>query len=801
MIVPGGTPRRRVFPVLLVVALAGAVALAPAGAAGPPEHTLTVTGAGTETYPAFDEGISRYGIRTDATTGGAVTVTASTSDAGGTITVNGRPAQNGVGVELVGVGSGEEIAVQITDQAGTATYALIYLPAGFPVLEATTHGPGVGDGLVFLDLVRFSDAPGFETVVDGHGVPVYVNPTAERTWDFKRQPDGRYSVARQTSTSGQPDFEIVALDAAFEEVAAYETVNRTNTDNHDAVLDPDGSRILLAYESVIDAQGWFWHSDIEEVDSSGAVSFEWSSRDHVPRADNLTPNTVDYAHINSVERMADGDLLASFRNTSQVMKIARTAHDGHQPGDVVWRLGGVSSDFTFVDDPHGGPCAQHHAQELPNGNILLFDNGSQANPLFLPNAADMCPDPGAPNGPRVARTFSRAVEYDIDEEAGTATLVWSYDQGQEVFGVFTGSVQRLDDGNTLIGWGTASPVATEVDASGTKLWELTAAAPDGNDDYWTYRAFRFPAPDAITPEVDLVAPAQGEVFVQGQVVLADYGCSDRGGSNLVSCADADAAVDTSVPGEHPFAVRAADGAGNETTVTHTYTVLDVADLTGPAVELAVPPDGAVYDRDEAVTVDFSCADEPGGSGLDTCTGSTGDGEPLDTATVGDRDLTVMATDNDGNETTVTHTYTVSDHQPDGRIRRGTEAQLRGDGVYNTDGTGQTRAAAAPRGQMVTFWVSAQNDGNAPQALRLRAQPSTRHFIVRYASRGADITAAMTDGTYLTPVLAAGEGRAIRVQVTVGGQAARPRSVTRSVTLTSVEDPTRQDVVRFAVSRR
>jgi hypothetical protein len=111
----------------------------------------------------------------------------------------------------------------------------------------------------------------------------------------------------------------------------------------------------------------------------------------------------------------------------------------------------------------------------------------------------MCPNPDDPDGPLVTRAFSRAVEYQLDTDAMTATLVWSHDRDEQVFGPFTGSVQRLENGNTLLGWGTTSIgsrptslVASEIDRSGDTVWELLALGGDGNGDYFSYRVYRFP---------------------------------------------------------------------------------------------------------------------------------------------------------------------------------------------------------------------------------------------------------------------------------------------------------------------
>jgi DNA-binding beta-propeller fold protein YncE len=84
------------------------------------------------------------------------------------------------------------------------------------------------------------------------------------------------------------------------------------------------------------------------------------------------------------------------------------------------------------------------------------------------------------------------------------------------------------------------------------------------------------------------------------------------------------------------------------------------DEQAPTIDLRTPPDGAQYAFGEEVAVDYSCADE-GGSGLASCTGAGGvrDGDPLDTATSGSHDFTVVARDGDGHQTTVTHHYTVA----------------------------------------------------------------------------------------------------------------------------------------------
>jgi DNA-binding beta-propeller fold protein YncE len=86
------------------------------------------------------------------------------------------------------------------------------------------------------------------------------------------------------------------------------------------------------------------------------------------------------------------------------------------------------------------------------------------------------------------------------------------------------------------------------------------------------------------------------------------------------------------------------------------------DETAPTIDLVTPADGAEYEQGAAVTVDYTCADE-GPSGLRSCTGDVPDGDRLATSTLGPHHFTVVARDGEGNETTVTHGYTVTEPPP------------------------------------------------------------------------------------------------------------------------------------------
>ncbi len=167
--------------------------------------------------------------------------------------------------------------------------------------------------------------------------------------------------------------------------------------------------------------------------------------------------------------------------------------------------------------------------------------------------------------------------------------------------------------------------------------------------------------DTTSPTVDLRSPVDGTHVKQGAPVVVDFSCADEtGGSGLASCvgSTADGAtLDTSKLGDVTVTVTARDRAGNVTVANSTVTVVDE---TKPTATLTTPANGATYVRGQSVAADYACADETGGSGIDTCLGDVADGADVDTSTLGQHNFTVTATDHAGNTGSRSATYTVVD---------------------------------------------------------------------------------------------------------------------------------------------
>lgn len=202
-----------------------------------------------------------------------------------------------------------------------------------------------------------------------------------------------------------------------------------------------------------------------ERTTGGKTVWEWRAWEHMdPAAYPITSpsdSRSEWTHGNGMAELPDGNILLSFRNISTVVRINRRS------GAIDWKLGAP---------PLSG---QHAPTPLPNGNILLFDNG--------PFRADTGAQP-----------FSRALEIN----PGTKEIVWKYQDGTGpgsnhfFFSSRISNAQRLPNGNTLINEGLYGRFF-EVTTGGDVVWEYVnpefgpATAPPKGQMNNVFRAYRY----------------------------------------------------------------------------------------------------------------------------------------------------------------------------------------------------------------------------------------------------------------------------------------------------------------------
>ncbi|MFP8958054.1 aryl-sulfate sulfotransferase [Natrialbaceae archaeon A-CW3] len=220
---------------------------------------------------------------------------------------------------------------------------------------------------------------------------------------------------------------------------------------------------------------------IVEIDREKNLHWEWYGEDHFEELKELLPpdqweyvrNRIDteypfdWAHNNTLQlipenetyrteleagedaRFAPGNIVFSYRSIDVIGVIE------YPSGDIVWAWG--------PDELDG----QHLPHVLENGNLLIFDNGTE-------------------------RGWSRVIEVDPLSE----DIVWEYtsDPKDDFYSPAISGAQRLPNGNTLICSGNQQWLF-EVTPSGDIVWEFDHPFTEANDESdmdMIYRCRRYP---------------------------------------------------------------------------------------------------------------------------------------------------------------------------------------------------------------------------------------------------------------------------------------------------------------------
>ncbi len=330
----------------------------------------------------------------------------------------------------------------------------------------------------------------FIFILDKNGALVDSVRVEGAPYDFQIQANGLLSYALGDFAANVPlpgeELQHMVLDESLAVVDSFKMKNGYITDFHEFKILPNGHVMMMAYHTIRYDMSTVVEGGqpdaslviniIQEQDLDKNVVFEWRNIDYIPITDSdldLTASRINYGTLNAFDIDNDGNILASFRNHSEIMKISR------ETGEVLWRMGGPRGEFTYVGEhEENAPyyhARQHNIRRRPNGNITLFDNGQFHQP-----------------------PYSRAVEYALDEENKVATLVseWRYPFGN-IFCVTAGNAEPLSNGGWFIGYGVPNQQfvvrnAVEVHPDGSKALELSL--PKG---VLAYRAYKFPWKETV----------------------------------------------------------------------------------------------------------------------------------------------------------------------------------------------------------------------------------------------------------------------------------------------------------------
>ncbi|HMK65575.1 MAG TPA: aryl-sulfate sulfotransferase [Thermodesulfobacteriota bacterium] len=225
---------------------------------------------------------------------------------------------------------------------------------------------------------------------------------------------------------------------------------------------PNGNTMILAWEYKSKAEGiakgrdpktlpekpimqrgkphdGFWVDFVREVDKNGRTVWEWHAWDHIgkgpkkldinyklPEPVGLTYPNYDWSHFNAAWYLPKTDqVLLNSRNFAEFYLV------NHKTGEIEYRWGnpsayGAGKAPSWYDNGGQKVFGTHCPVLLENGNILLFDNGSER-----------------PEGNRSAA---------VEVNPKTGEIVWEYEakHSASFYSYRQGAVQRLPNGNTLI---------------------------------------------------------------------------------------------------------------------------------------------------------------------------------------------------------------------------------------------------------------------------------------------------------------------------------------------------------------
>jgi len=245
-------------------------------------------------------------------------------------------------------------------------------------------------------------------------------------------PDGserrRFSAPAPLYTDSHELQMTFSADNAFQNALLFGYDRRRMTPTR-----PDGADSILAAHHLI------------SVTPDGRAAEIFNGWDNFSLSDRIEPPDLpassDIDHPNSLDIDSDGNYVVSWRNMGAIAKI------DSRNGRILWQLGGVKNQFSILGDPLGGFSAQHSVRMTGPNKLLVFDNGTRHTP-----------------------SESRAVEYQLDLVAKTATMIWQFRHSPPLYNQFQGSAQRLKNGNTLIAY-NAQGIVVEVAPDGTVIGE------------------------------------------------------------------------------------------------------------------------------------------------------------------------------------------------------------------------------------------------------------------------------------------------------------------------------------------
>jgi len=339
---------------------------------------------------------------------------------------------------LLGVPAATEITWSILDADGglmaTGTYTTGALPTELPSVEVTGGGH---DQFMLTPLIGATTAAVILSP-EGKIVWYHLDDRGLDVYRVRLASDGSGVVYNAASVSGDPaeDSALVTVswDGGTSEELAVPLLS------HDFVELTDGTLGAIGVKYGPGADGTDVRGDrIVEIAPDGTQTDIWTSWDCFdPTEYTGDDEELGWTFANAIDYVPESDsYVLGLRNFSSILPVDRAGACGSV-------IGGEPSDYTFDGSRFRH---QHQFQMIDADHLLVFDNDG------------------------AGATTSRAIEYELDHDAMTATQVWDYTPDPKVYSFVLGDAERLDGGDTFVAFSVAGRL-DRVSPDGELLWSV-----------------------------------------------------------------------------------------------------------------------------------------------------------------------------------------------------------------------------------------------------------------------------------------------------------------------------------------
>lgn len=362
------------------------------------------------------------------------------------------------------------------------SFATGMLPSEVPAAMLTVDEPAASSGWTLTNIMVGtgggfgSSSPAVIVMYDEAGKAVWYHINGD-------SPDGRGDISAEMTADGDvligpaPGESPRVVDLGGELVWEGPAQGGGAAMTHHAGQISNGNIVVLRDLGAGNITG----TQAEEYDWDGNMVWSWSLLDNTAPPPGASG---DWCHGNSTTSDLENDLVYVNCRFLGLYKAVRSS------GEVLWHMGGtltpdVPGDMTYTVP--GSQFSDAHDPEIhDDGTIMFYDNGGYA---------------GLGGGQGY---HSRVLEFQIDDDAKEATLVWEFPGDFPVddwykndwYSAFWGDADVLPNGNVFINAATKEANRQvrifEVTREGEVVWEIVLPANQG-----TYRAERLSPPPLV----------------------------------------------------------------------------------------------------------------------------------------------------------------------------------------------------------------------------------------------------------------------------------------------------------------